>query len=135
MLRTYKCEHCGYEKTYLAVTNYPLPCPTGCGATIMRKDITAHQNECSHARISCPNGCGTIIMRKNVTSHQNECSHAKTDCPKIIMRKDASAHQNECPNAKLMECPDCGAVGILRGNHECIELRPPENNVRLIPSN
>lgn len=34
LLRTYQCEHCGYEKTYLAITNhystcynYPLPCP------------------------------------------------------------------------------------------------------------
>ena len=165
LLRTYKCEHCGYEKTYLGVTNhyntcynYPLPCPKGCGATIMRKnaaahqnecphvevvclngcdvtimrkDITAHQNECSHARISCPNGCGTTIMRKNITSHQTDCPHK---CGATIMRKDASAHQNERPNAKLMDCPDCGAIGVPRGNHECFELRPPENNVRLIPS-
>ena len=48
LLRTYKCEHCEYEKTYLVVTNhyntcynYPLPCQTGCGATIMRKDAAA----------------------------------------------------------------------------------------------
>ena len=68
-LRMHKCEHCGYEKTYLAVMNhygtcdnYPLPCHTGCYATIMRKDITAHQNECPHV--------------KN-TAHQNECSYVK----------------------------------------------------------
>ena len=87
-LQTYKCEHCGYKKTYLAVTNhynicynYPLPCPTGCGATIMRKDATAHQNECPHAEVVCLNGCGATIMRKDIAVHQNECSHVRISCP------------------------------------------------------
>ena len=144
-LRTYKCEHCGYEKTYLAVTNhynacnnYPLPCPKGCGATVMRKDITAHQNECLCVEIGCPKGCGATIMRKDAAAHQNECPNVEISCPKgcgaTIMRKDAAAHQNECPNVNI-DCPNCGIVGISR-NHECIEVRRSraleisENNVR-----
>ena len=106
----------------------------------MRKDITAHQNECPHAEVVCLNGCGATIMRKDTAVHQNECSHVKTDCPNgcgaTIMRGDASAHHNECPHVKI-DCPNCGAVGIPRErmrNHECFELRPPENNVRFIPS-
>ena len=121
LLRMYKCEHCGYEKTYLAVTNhykacnnYPLQCLIGCGAAITRKDVTAHQNECPHIKISCPKGCGAAIMRKDVTAHQNECPHIKISCPKgcgaAIMRKDVTAHQNECPHVKI-SCPKgCGAA-------------------------
>ena len=124
LLRTYKCEHCGYEKTYLAVTNhykacnnYPLPCLIGCGATIMRKDAAAHHNECLHVKISCPKGCGATIMRKDATTHQNDCPHVKISCPKgcaaTIMRKDTTAHQAECPHVKI-GCPNGCAATIMR---------------------
>ena len=143
LLRTYKCEHCGYEKTYLGVTdhyntcnNYPLPCLIGCGVTIMRKDTAAHQNECPHVEINCPKGCGVTIMRKDAAAHQNECPHVKTSCPKgcgvTIMRKDTAAHQNECPHVKI-SCPKgCGAT-ILRKDaaahqNECphVEINCPK---------
>ena len=109
MLRTYKCEHCGYEKTYLGVTdhyntcnNYPLPCLIGCGVTIMRKDTAAHQNECPHVEINCPKGCGVIIMRKDVTAHQNECPHDFLQCEAVVISRER------------------------RRSHECIALGPLE---------
>ena len=122
LLRTYKCEHCGYEKTYLGVmdhyntcNNYPLQCLIGCGATIMRKDTAAHQNECPHVEINCPKGCGVTIMRKDVTAHQNECPHDFLQCEAVVISRER------------------------RRSHECIALGPleiSEDHVRnFIPSN
>ncbi len=79
-LRKYKCEYCGYEDTYGAITgrfgdliavnnhysddcpNYLLKCPNRCGVeNIKRKDMTGHINQCPRELVECPNKCRTKV--------------------------------------------------------------------------
>ena len=104
--RSHRCEHCGYEDTYLKITTYhyelcpeyPVECPHMCGAeAIKRKDMSAHRDECPEELVECPNECihssrtysklkrkpfyEGSIKRKDLPDHlSNECYLRKYKC-------------------------------------------------------
>ncbi len=89
-LRRHKCEHCGHDDTYQAITgkggpkqvtsyhyttcpDLPLECPKKCGAArIKRKDIPAHREQCPLDPVQCPfqeAGCETKLVRRDLGDH------------------------------------------------------------------
>ena len=95
--RLYKCEHCGYEDTYTAITGsatktywrykdhhskcpeYPLACPNRCGVTgIRRRAMPDHRSSCPLEPLDCPfkdAGCTEKIERKDMKHHMSETQH------------------------------------------------------------
>ncbi|XP_073774509.1 RING finger protein 151 isoform X2 [Danio rerio] len=58
---------------YLHISTCPYEwqiCPhEGCGQQVLRKDVQAHDQSCTHWRQLCPMGCGTLLVRENQTQH------------------------------------------------------------------
>ncbi len=51
---------------------YPLACPQGCGAEVLRKDLTDHQGVCPLEPVACPFsdiGCKVKVPRQDLDKH------------------------------------------------------------------
>ena len=52
-----------------------LPCPSGCGTEVMRKEVHSHvRDKCSLRAAECPLGmlgCTAIVQAQDITSHLN----------------------------------------------------------------
>ena len=74
------CKLCKLEGEYQAIAgehvnkcpSYPLPCPLGCGAELIRKDLESHRSTCPLEPVLCPFsecGCKTKVCRKDLDKH------------------------------------------------------------------
>ncbi len=73
-LRKYKCEHCGHEDTYEAITREVV-----CGFAY---SPTCHYDSCPEKPLDCSNMCGTVtIKRKDMTTHREQCPLEPAQCP------------------------------------------------------
>ena len=74
------CKLCKLKGEYQAIAgehvnkcpSYPLPCPLGCGAELIRKDLESHRSTCPLEPVLCPFsglGCKTKVCRKDLDKH------------------------------------------------------------------
>ena len=90
--RPYKCEHCGHNDTYIAIT--------GETAYLSIPQATCHYSECPEYPLPCPHRCGvTGIRRRAMPHHCSSCRLEPLDCPfkdagctEKIARKDMEDH-------------------------------------------
>ncbi|KAM4696052.1 TNF receptor-associated factor 1 [Rhinophrynus dorsalis] len=70
------------------ISELKVHCVTvGCSWTGILKDYDDHQSLCDHAPIRCHTGCGQSIIRKQLAEHlENECANNTTTCPKCSQR-------------------------------------------------
>ena len=92
-LRRYKCEYCGHEDTYKAIT--------GLSESLLFSVLgKSHYTECPEFPLSCPNMCNPQqckIKRKDMPSHQTQCPLEPVHCPfeecqSRLVRKDLDTH-------------------------------------------
>lgn len=60
------------KKHYEQCAKYPIPCPSMCGAEIMRCMMNEHATECQMSELPCPYsqyGCNIKILRKDIDKH------------------------------------------------------------------
>ena len=78
--RVVSCEWCNSKGEYELIAgdhvktcpSFPLPCPRGCVAKLVRKDLEYHPSTCPLEPIPCPFrglGCKTTVCRKDLDKH------------------------------------------------------------------
>ena len=78
--RVVSCELCDSKGEYELITgdhvktcpSFPLPCPRGCVAKLVRKDLEFHCSTCPLEPVPCPFrglGCKTMVCRKDLDKH------------------------------------------------------------------
>ncbi len=96
MSQTYRvqCLYCKIKGEYQRITGghrdtcpcYPLTCPQGCGAEVLRRDLTAHQDVCPLETVACPFsdiGCKAKVPRRDLDKHiQSNMFQHMTDMAK-----------------------------------------------------
>ena len=79
--RAGKCEHCkknydDYSKHSNTCKAFPVQCPSGCGASMPRKDLPAHQSQkCEFRSVACSfriAGCDDTPKLKDLVEHNRE---------------------------------------------------------------
>ncbi|XP_015283800.1 PREDICTED: TNF receptor-associated factor 1-like, partial [Gekko japonicus] len=85
----------------------------GCTWTGVMKAVEGHQSTCEYARIPCHTGCGQEVMRKELAEHlQHECvsatlhssCHQKVSDPKHQTLSAASTDEDDCRFSRI-GCP------------------------------
>ena len=77
--RVVSCEWCNSKGEYELIAgdhvktcpSFPLPCPRGCVAKLVRKDLEYHPSTCPLEPVPCPFrvGCKTMVCRKDLDKH------------------------------------------------------------------
>ena len=78
--RVVSCELCNSRGEYELIAgdhvktcpSFPLPCPRGCFAKLIRKDLESHPSTCPLEPVPCPfrgMGCKTTVCRKDLDKH------------------------------------------------------------------
>ena len=75
-LQPFRCQFCGLEDTYEAITG------DSDAIALDKDDYGGHQATCSEAPLTCPNKCGSDkIKRKELESHRRQCPQEPVECP------------------------------------------------------
>ena len=108
--RQFKCEHCGYQSTYLVITTehydqcskYPLYCPNNCSTlTYPRDQLDLHLGLCPEQIVDCAfseMGCRERMKRRLLQQHleSNMLQHQMIMCTKIKgLQKDNKELQKD----------------------------------------
>ena len=89
--RSSQCNYCQTVETYhyiviMICPMYPLLCPQGCTAKVLRKELEAHKSSCPLEPVTCPFsdlGCETKVTRKDLEKHiESNMSHHMTQLAK-----------------------------------------------------
>ena len=78
--RVVSCEWCNSKGEYELIAgdhvktcpSFPHPCPRGCVAKLVRKDLESHRSTCPLEPVPCPfrgMGCKTTVHRKDLDKH------------------------------------------------------------------
>ena len=124
--RSSQCIYCKKQGTYHSIVGphiekcpmYPLLCPRGCTAKVLRKELEAHKSSCPLEPVACPFsdfGCETKVIRKDLEKHvESNMSHHMTQLAKSHMTLKAEhtalkeSHEDVCGKlrsaASLIEC-------------------------------
>ena len=79
--RSGKCEHCkkqypDFSEHSNKCRSFPVACPSGCGVSVPRKDLTAHQSQkCENRAVACSfhiAGCEDTPKLKDLEEHKKE---------------------------------------------------------------
>ena len=112
--RSSQCIYCKTIGTYHSIVGphiekcpmYPLLCPQGCTAKVLRKELEAHKSSCPLEPMTCPFsdlGCETKVTRKDLEKHvESNMSHHMTQLAKSHMTLKAEhtalkeSHEDVC---------------------------------------
>ena len=99
ILQPYKCEHCGFEDTYYAITGdvrRGKGFGAGCVWSVNVLPGTCHYDTYLEFPLACRNTCGAKnIKRKDMQHHLEECPLEKVECP---------FHEAGCAEKKIQRC-------------------------------
>ena len=103
--RQFRCEHCGYQSTYLVITtehydqcpDYPVLCPNNCSKqTHPRGQLDAHLTLCPEQEVDCTfseMGCKEKLKRRQLQQHltTNSLQHQMIMCQAYRLQNETIA--------------------------------------------
>ena len=103
--RQFRCEHCGYQSTYLVITtehydqcpDYPVLCPNNCSKqTYPRGQLDAHLTLCPEQEVDCTfseMGCKEKLKRRQLQQHltTNSLQHQMIMCQAYRLQNETIA--------------------------------------------
>eukprot|EP01128_Nolandella_sp_AFSM9_P002938 TRINITY_DN1336_c1_g1_i1.p2 TRINITY_DN1336_c1_g1~~TRINITY_DN1336_c1_g1_i1.p2 ORF type:complete len:324 (+),score=52.53 TRINITY_DN1336_c1_g1_i1:83-1054(+) len=104
------CIH-GFSCELIPVTHLIRCGNGGCNAAIPQSQFASHEHSCVYRRVPCPHQCGASVVLKDLTAHQSICLLALvrcSGCNEEFKREMFPQHHSKCADV-LVACPrECG---------------------------
>ena len=125
---------------YPVCPEIPVPCPSGCDARLLRKDLSQHvKDSCPMTVVPCPFkciGCGVKLPRKDLPGHAKAEKHFSIAVTRIEeVRKENSELKQENLRLKeeiMQKCSDKGPLSSVK--HLLVTNIPQGANKHMVKS-